>query len=95
MGVLVQRKRTAMIRVALLPVTLLCAYRAGSSLDLSFGIPNYRFLNQGLVVSTHPSRRAQVSSNYQNSACHIHPFDAIDRLGFHKKTIYTDRFATE
>lgn len=51
MGVLVQRKRTAMIRVALLPVTLLCSYRAGSSLDLSFGIPNYRFLNQGLVLA--------------------------------------------
>ncbi|KAG2158003.1 membrane bound O-acyl transferase family-domain-containing protein [Suillus bovinus] len=51
MGVLVQRKRTAIIRVALLPVTLLCAYRAGSSLDLSLGIPNYRFLNQGLVLA--------------------------------------------
>lgn len=51
MGVLVQRKRTAMIRFALLPVTLLCAYRAGSSLDFSFGIPNYRFLNQGLVLA--------------------------------------------
>jgi hypothetical protein len=51
MGVLVQRKHTAMIRFALLPVTLLCAYRAGSSLDLSFGIPNYRYLNQGLVLA--------------------------------------------
>jgi hypothetical protein len=51
MGVLVQRKRTAMIRYALLPVNLLCAYRAGSSLDFSFGIPNYRNLNQGLAVS--------------------------------------------
>jgi hypothetical protein len=51
MGVLVQRKRTAMTRYALLPVTLLCAYRAGSSLDFSFGIPNYRYLNQGLAVS--------------------------------------------
>ncbi|KAG2151598.1 membrane bound O-acyl transferase family-domain-containing protein [Suillus bovinus] len=50
MGVLVQRKRTAMIRFALLPVTLLCAYRVGSSLDLSFGIPNYRTFNQCLVV---------------------------------------------
>ncbi|KAG2756735.1 hypothetical protein P692DRAFT_20714656 [Suillus brevipes Sb2] len=52
MGVLVQRKRTAMIRYALLPVNLLCAYRAGSSLDFSFGIPNYRNLNQGLAFIT-------------------------------------------
>ncbi|KAG2111007.1 membrane bound O-acyl transferase family-domain-containing protein [Suillus discolor] len=52
MGVLVQRKRTATIRFALLPVILLCAYRAGSSLDFSFGTPNYRFLNQGLVLAT-------------------------------------------
>ncbi|KAG2111523.1 membrane bound O-acyl transferase family-domain-containing protein [Suillus discolor] len=51
MAVLVQRKRTAMIRFALLPVTWLCAYRAGSSLDLSFGIPDYRFLNQILVAA--------------------------------------------
>ncbi|KAG2745637.1 hypothetical protein P692DRAFT_201719798, partial [Suillus brevipes Sb2] len=51
MGVLVQWKRTAMIRYALLPVTLLCAYRAGSSLDFSFGIPNYRYLNQGLALA--------------------------------------------
>ncbi|KAG2151595.1 uncharacterized protein EDB93DRAFT_1083287 [Suillus bovinus] len=51
MGVLVQRKRTAIIRFALLPITLLCAYRAGSSPDLSFGIPNYRFLDQGLVCA--------------------------------------------
>ncbi|KAG1747051.1 membrane bound O-acyl transferase family-domain-containing protein [Suillus paluster] len=51
MGVLVQRKRTAMIRVALLPVTLLCACRAGSSLDFSFGIPNYRYLNHGLALA--------------------------------------------
>ncbi|KAG1735813.1 membrane bound O-acyl transferase family-domain-containing protein [Suillus lakei] len=51
MGVLVQRERTAIIRVALLPVALMCAYRAGSSLDLSFGISNYRFLNQGLVLA--------------------------------------------
>ncbi|KIK34956.1 hypothetical protein CY34DRAFT_97022 [Suillus luteus UH-Slu-Lm8-n1] len=51
MGVLVQRKRTAMIRFALLPVTLLCAYRAGSSLDFSFGIPNYCYLNQGLALA--------------------------------------------
>jgi len=32
-------------------VALLCAYRAGSTLDFSFGIPNYRFLNQGLVLN--------------------------------------------
>ncbi|KAG2050709.1 hypothetical protein BDR06DRAFT_939961 [Suillus hirtellus] len=51
MAVLVQRKRTAMIRFALLPVTLLCSYRAGSSLDLSFGIPDYLFLNQILVAA--------------------------------------------
>lgn len=51
MGVLVQQKHTAMIRIALLPVTLLCAYRAGSSLDLSFGIPNNRFLNHGLSLA--------------------------------------------
>ncbi|KAG1717939.1 membrane bound O-acyl transferase family-domain-containing protein [Suillus occidentalis] len=51
MGVLVQRKRTAMIRFALLPVTFLAAYRAGSSLDFSFGIPNYCYLNQGLALA--------------------------------------------
>ncbi|KAG2124387.1 membrane bound O-acyl transferase family-domain-containing protein [Suillus clintonianus] len=51
MGVLVQRNRTATTRFALLPIALLCAYRAGSSLDFSFGIPNYRFLNQGLVLA--------------------------------------------
>lgn len=53
MGVLVQRKRTAAMRFALLPIALLCAYRA-SALDFSFRIPNYRFLNQGLVVSNLP-----------------------------------------
>jgi hypothetical protein len=55
MGVLVQRKHTAVMRFALLPVSLLCAYRAGSTLDFSFGIPNYRYFNQGLAVSAHNS----------------------------------------
>jgi len=53
MGVLVQRERTAVMRFALLPVVLLCTYRASVTLDFSFGIPNYRTLNQGLAVSAH------------------------------------------
>ena len=51
MGVLVQRKHSRAMRFALLPIALLCAYRAGSTLDFSFGVLNYRYLNQGLVVS--------------------------------------------
>ncbi|KAG0708072.1 membrane bound O-acyl transferase family-domain-containing protein [Suillus ampliporus] len=51
MGVLVQRQHTAMIRVALLPIALLCACRAGSTLDFSLGIPNYRCFNHGLVLA--------------------------------------------
>ncbi|KAG1753264.1 hypothetical protein EDB19DRAFT_1869781, partial [Suillus lakei] len=51
MGVLVQRKHTAMIRLAVLPVILLCACRAGLSLDFSCGIPNYRNLNNSLGLA--------------------------------------------
>jgi hypothetical protein len=96
MGVLVQRKRTAMIRFALLPVTLLCAYRAGSSLDFSFGIPNYCYLNQGLAVSALDKLSVtRCPGLIHISARHVHRCNAIDRLGFRKKTISTDRFATE
>lgn len=51
MGVLVQRKHTAVMRFALLPIVLLSAYRAGVALDFSFGIPKYRGFNQSLAVS--------------------------------------------
>jgi len=51
MGVLVQRKHTAVMRFALLPIVLLSAYRAAVALDFSFGIPQYRAFNQSLAVS--------------------------------------------
>ncbi|OAX37617.1 hypothetical protein K503DRAFT_693065 [Rhizopogon vinicolor AM-OR11-026] len=51
MGVLVQRKRTAVMRFALLPVVLLCAYRACVTLDFSFGIPDHRTQNQSLAFA--------------------------------------------
>jgi hypothetical protein len=49
-AVLVQLPGTRWIRIALLPVTILLSFRAGTRLDLSFGHDTLTYLNQGLSV---------------------------------------------
>ncbi|EGN98972.1 hypothetical protein SERLA73DRAFT_108219 [Serpula lacrymans var. lacrymans S7.3] len=50
LAVLVQLPRTYLFRLALLPITLWLAFRAGVNLDLSWADPQRSFLNQGLVL---------------------------------------------
>ncbi|KAI6047014.1 membrane bound O-acyl transferase family-domain-containing protein [Pisolithus marmoratus] len=51
MAVLVQLPRTKLYRIALLPLVLWLALRAGVSLDFSGKQPRYAFLNKGLASS--------------------------------------------
>ena len=51
MAVLVQLPRTKLYRLALLPVVLWLAVRAGMTWDFSWRRSEYAYLNQGLAVS--------------------------------------------
>ncbi|KAI6037691.1 hypothetical protein EDC04DRAFT_2897287 [Pisolithus marmoratus] len=51
MAVLVQLPRTKLYRVALLPLVLWLALRAGVSLDFSGKQPEYAYLNKGLAIT--------------------------------------------
>ncbi|KAI6028994.1 membrane bound O-acyl transferase family-domain-containing protein [Pisolithus marmoratus] len=65
MAVLVQLPRTKLYRIALLPLVLWLALRAGVSLDFSGKQPSYGFLNKGLALIS------RLAVEIQSSMCNL------------------------
>jgi hypothetical protein len=49
-AILVILPRTFLVRLAILPITLFCAFRASTQLDLAPGDARFAYLNQAHVV---------------------------------------------
>ena len=87
MAVLVQLPHTRLYRAALLPVVLWTTFRANMSLDFSWNLAGYAYMNQGLAVGANVSLEMHRLIIY-NLAWHVYNRNAEHSMGVRKATFH-------